>query len=63
MSVEQHDQYLADWESRQEIAESMIPIIGKMYRANGVILKIYGRTLINASSRYSAQTPPLRPTI
>lgn len=49
MSVEQHDQYLAEWESRQEIAESMIPIIGKMYRANGVVLKIYGRTLINAS--------------
>ena len=49
MDVEQHDQYLAEWESRQEIAESMIPIIGKMYRANGVVLKIYGRTLINAS--------------
>ena len=49
MSVEQHDQYLAEWESRQEIAESMIPIIGKMYRGSGVVLKIYGRTLINAS--------------
>jgi len=49
MSVEQHDQYLAKWESRQEVAETMIPIIGKMYRSNGVVLKIYGRTLINAS--------------
>ena len=49
MSVEQHDQYLAEWESRQEVAEIMIPIIGKMYRSSGVVLKIYGRTLINAS--------------
>lgn len=45
----QHDTYLSEWESRQEIAESMIPIIGKMYRSSGVVLKIYGRTLINAS--------------
>jgi len=49
MSVEQHDQYLTEWESRQEVAEIMIPIIGKMYRSSGVVLKIYGRTLINAS--------------
>ena len=49
MSVEQHDQYLAEWESRQEIAEAMVPIIGKIYRSSGVVLKIYGRTLINAS--------------
>jgi len=49
MSVEQHDQYLAEWETRQEVAEIMIPIIGKMYRSSGVVLKIYGRTLINAS--------------
>lgn len=49
MSVEQHDQYLTEWESRQEVAETMIPIIGKMYRSSGVVLKIYGRTLINAS--------------
>ena len=46
---DQHDSYLSEWESRQEIAESMIPIIGKMYRSSGVVLKIYGRTLINAS--------------
>jgi glyceraldehyde 3-phosphate dehydrogenase len=46
---DQHDSYLNEWESRQEIAESMIPIIGKMYRSSGVVLKIYGRTLINAS--------------
>ncbi|PCI16487.1 MAG: glyceraldehyde-3-phosphate dehydrogenase [Piscirickettsiaceae bacterium] len=46
---EQHDTYLSEWETRQEIAESMIPMIGKMYRSSGVVLKIYGRTLINAS--------------
>jgi len=49
MSAELHDQILTEWESRQEVAEAMIPIIGKMYRRSGVVLKIYGRTLINAS--------------
>lgn len=49
MSVEQHNIYLSEWESRQEVAEAMVPIIGRLYRTNGVVLKIYGRTLINAS--------------
>jgi glyceraldehyde 3-phosphate dehydrogenase len=49
MSAEQHNTYLNEWETRQEVAEAMVPIIGKLYRTNGVVLKIYGRTLINAS--------------
>jgi len=49
MSELQHNEYLTEWEKRQEVAEAMIPIIGKIYRGSGVVLKIYGRTLINAS--------------
>ena len=49
MSTEQLEMYLEDWESRLEVAEVMVPIIGKLYRTSGVVLKIYGRTLINAS--------------
>ncbi|ORU90412.1 MAG: glyceraldehyde-3-phosphate dehydrogenase [Cycloclasticus sp. symbiont of Poecilosclerida sp. M] len=49
MSKSQHNEYLKVWEKRQEIAEAMVPIIGKIYRSSGVVLKIYGRTLINAS--------------
>jgi glyceraldehyde 3-phosphate dehydrogenase len=49
MSAEKHQQVLSEWETRQEVAEIMVPMIGKMYRGSGVVLKVYGRTLINAS--------------
>lgn len=37
------------WTDRQAIAEKLIPIIGSLYRDNGVVLSIYGRRLINLS--------------
>ncbi|MCP1676595.1 glyceraldehyde 3-phosphate dehydrogenase [Natronocella acetinitrilica] len=47
---QQHDTYLNDWTKRQELAEQMLPMIGKLYRDKGVVLKIYGRSLINCST-------------
>lgn len=44
------DRYLDDWTARQELAELMLPMIGKLYRDRGVVVKMYGRTLINAST-------------
>jgi glyceraldehyde 3-phosphate dehydrogenase len=44
------DRYLNDWTSRQETAELMLPMIGKLYRDRGVVVKMYGRSLINAST-------------
>ncbi len=42
--------YQKSWQERQEFAESMQPIIGKLYRNNGIDITIYGRTLQNAST-------------
>ncbi|MGH1440281.1 MAG: glyceraldehyde-3-phosphate dehydrogenase [Cellvibrionaceae bacterium] len=43
------DDYFKDWKEREELAEAMIPMIGKLYRENNVKVYIYGRPLINRS--------------
>jgi glyceraldehyde 3-phosphate dehydrogenase len=42
------DDYFPDWKEREALAESMIPIIGKLYRKN-VVIYCYGRALHNQS--------------
>ena len=44
------DSYLDDWSEEEEIAESMIPLIGKLYRDYGVVTTIYGRSLVRGST-------------
>jgi len=43
------DDYFGDWKWREALAESMVPIIGKLFR-NGVHLLMYGRPLSNCSA-------------
>ena len=44
------DLQLARWNSREALAESMIPLIGRLYRDHGVVTSIHGRRLINQSA-------------
>lgn len=37
------------WKNREAIAESMIPVIGHLYRDSNVITTVFGRTLVNRS--------------
>ena len=37
------------WEPAIEAAEELIPVIGRLYRQNGVVLSIHGRSLVNRS--------------
>ncbi len=46
MALEKLDDYLPDWREREALAESMIPIIGRLYRKN-VVTYCYGRALHN----------------
>jgi len=46
---QQSDQCLSEWIDRESLAESMIPMIGQLYRNNQVVTSIYGRGLINRS--------------
>ncbi len=49
MSQDVHEVSLNDWKAREETAESMIPVIGSLYRKNNVVLSVYGRAVINRS--------------
>lgn len=43
------DDYFKDWKQREALAESMIPLIGKLYREKNVVVSMYGKPLINRS--------------
>ena len=43
------DDFFRDWKEREELAENMIPLIGKLYRHNNVTCYIFGRSLVNRS--------------
>lgn len=40
----------ATWEDRQASAETMIPVIGELYRKRGIVISMNGRSLINKST-------------
>jgi glyceraldehyde 3-phosphate dehydrogenase len=45
----QPPEFFKDWKEREAIAESMIPLIGKLYRENNVSLYMHGRNMVNRS--------------
>jgi len=49
MNLEKDDQYFSDWKQREELAEAMLPIIGRLYRNHGIVTTVYGRSLVNGS--------------
>lgn len=50
MSEPQQDLTLSSWQERQEYAEMMQPLLGRLYRNYGVEILVYGRTLLNVST-------------
>jgi len=49
MSLHLEKEYQKSWQVRQTFAENMQPIIGQLFRNQGVEISIYGRPLLNAS--------------
>ena len=50
MQTEKQEAYFRDWKTREEIAETMIPVIGRLYRNHGVVTTVYGRSMVNKST-------------
>ncbi|MCJ8321807.1 MAG: glyceraldehyde-3-phosphate dehydrogenase [Colwellia sp.] len=50
MTSHLEEQYQTSWLERQTFAENMLPIIGQLFRNNGIEVSIYGRPLVNAST-------------
>ncbi|MBR9727920.1 glyceraldehyde-3-phosphate dehydrogenase [Shewanella intestini] len=44
------DKHLQSWQERFEMAEAMQPLLGKLYRNQGVEVTVYGKPLLNAST-------------
>jgi len=47
MSDPKMDDYLRRWKEREQAAEAMVPIVGRLYRERGVIIKVFGDSLVN----------------
>ncbi|WP_421862269.1 glyceraldehyde-3-phosphate dehydrogenase [Motiliproteus sp.] len=43
------EQVFADWKEREAVAESMIPVVGRLYRDREVQSSIYGKIIVNRS--------------
>ncbi|MEM6985081.1 MAG: glyceraldehyde-3-phosphate dehydrogenase [Pseudomonadota bacterium] len=50
MTLNASDEILDQWKSRQSLAEKMIPLVGQLYRENGVAVKVFGRRMINTNT-------------
>lgn len=50
MKIEQQNKRLNQWLQNQELAEEMLPMIGKLYRRNGVVMRMYNRPLNHIST-------------
>jgi glyceraldehyde 3-phosphate dehydrogenase len=50
MAVCDDERLWSEWHDRLEVAEQMIPIIGRLSRHNGVVTSLYGRRLVNRSA-------------
>lgn len=44
-----HDLVSDDWSDKIAIAEQLVPLIGRLYRDNGIVLSVHGRSLLNLS--------------
>jgi glyceraldehyde 3-phosphate dehydrogenase len=49
MTQDKTKHYFDDWKEREAIAETMLPVIGRLYRDRGIVITLYGRTLVNQS--------------
>jgi len=47
VSVSGYEDVLAEWNEREALAETAIPLIGKLYREKSVTVLLHGRALVN----------------
>jgi glyceraldehyde 3-phosphate dehydrogenase len=48
-NVHPEDQPAAEWSGKIAVAEELVPFIGRLYRENGIVLSVHGRSLLNLS--------------
>ncbi|AJE03210.1 glyceraldehyde-3-phosphate dehydrogenase [Geobacter pickeringii] len=49
MTSKKQETYLKEWQSHEECAEQMLPLIGHLYREHNIVTSVYGRSLVNST--------------
>lgn len=49
-NISQTEIHQNQWQLNQTLAESMLPILGRLYREKGVEILLFGKTLVNATT-------------
>ena len=50
MNNQKQDAYLKEWQSLEERAEMMLPMIGRLYRDHNIVTTVYGRSLVHSTA-------------
>ncbi len=50
MDNSKQDAYLKEWQSLEEYAELMLPMIGRLYREHNIVITVYGRSLVHSTT-------------
>lgn len=43
------EHHLKEWQRQEAVAEAMLPVIGRLYRENNIVLTVYGRSLVHGT--------------
>ena len=49
MTSQKQETYLKEWQSHEECAERMLPLIGHLYREHNIVTTVYDRSLVNST--------------
>jgi glyceraldehyde 3-phosphate dehydrogenase len=50
MKQEKAEMHIKEWQRQEAVAEDMLPVIGRLYRENNVVLTVYGKSLVHATA-------------
>lgn len=50
MNNQKQEIYLKEWQSHEEYAEQMLPLIGRLYREHNIVTTVYGRSLVHSAT-------------
>lgn len=48
--IQKQEVHLKEWQGMEELAERMLPLIGRLYREHNIVTTVYGRSLVNSST-------------
>ncbi len=50
MQLDKSEEVLEEWKVSQSLAEKMIPLVGQLYRDKGIVIRVFGRRLVDGNT-------------